>query len=47
MQLVYLLANVGYRSYARKFAAYNAAAMRDNSDIPAPPVCRQGEADIL
>lgn len=37
MYFVYLLANRGYRQYAKKYTAYDEEVMRDNSDIPAPP----------
>lgn len=31
---IYLLANTGYRKYAKKFEIFDAMAMTDNSDIP-------------
>ena len=36
MYPVYFLANIGYRQYAKKFAAFDENVMRDNSDIPLP-----------
>ena len=34
---LYLLVNLGYRKYARKFKIFGANIMADNSDIPATP----------
>lgn len=38
---IYLMANIGYRRYARRFAAYDDDMMRDNGDIP--PAAGKGE----
>ena len=33
---IYLIANIGYRKYAKNFNKYDAQVMTDNSDIPVP-----------
>lgn len=40
---IYLLANLGYRKYAREFEAFGAEVMSDNSDIPLPPPESSGQ----
>ena len=33
---IYLIANIGYRKYARNFNKYDESVMTDNSDVPEP-----------
>ncbi|MCL1897012.1 MAG: hypothetical protein FWG03_10770, partial [Clostridiales bacterium] len=33
---LYLLVNLGYRQYAKKFKVFDAGVMADNSDVPGP-----------